>query len=74
MQCKGPWLNPWSGRTPPAAGHLSLCATSTELTLESPGAATAEARVPSSPGSMAREASTVRSPHTQVESSPRSGN
>ena len=38
----GDMLDPWSGRIPRAAEYLSLCATTTEPVLWSPGAATTE--------------------------------
>ena len=41
-QCRGQRFNAWSRKIPHGAGQLSLCATMTEPTLQSPWAATTE--------------------------------
>ena len=57
---QGTGIDPWSRKIPHTTEKLSLRATATEPVLQSPGA-TAEARVPQSPCSATREATTVTS-------------
>ena len=45
-QRRGHGFEPWSGKIPHAAEHLSPCATTTEPALKSLPATTTEARVP----------------------------
>ena len=58
------------GKIPHALEQLSPRATSTEPVLQSPGAATAKARVPWSLCSTIKEATAMRSPCVATESSP----
>ena len=64
------WFDPWSGKIPHDPSQLSLC-TVLEPVLWSPGTATIEAptEAPWSPCSAAREATTIRSPCTEMKSS-----
>ena len=41
-QCRRDRLDPWSGKNPPVVEQLSLCVTTTESVLQSPGATTTE--------------------------------
>ena len=46
LAMKGHGFNPWSGKIPHAVEQLSLCKTTTEPILQSPGAAASEALEP----------------------------
>lgn len=57
-KARGCGLDPWSGKVPHDMQQLGPCATTTELALQSPGAAITEARKPQRPRS-----ATGESPH-----------
>ena len=63
-------FDPWSGKIPLAAEQLNLCSRAWEPQLPSPRAAATGAHSPSSLCSSAREATTMRSPHTATRETP----
>ena len=69
-QCRGHRIDPWSGRIPHATEQLSLCATTTEPTLQSPGATTTEASAPYSPCSITRNHHNEKPGHLHKEQPP----